>query len=103
MKLLTPSVPPAGPPESGPAETADAEPESRGGTAPESAAPAPKKRRRKRAAQAAETAKCGLYLTDDVQERLRQTALQRKTTISAVANELLARHLPEWEVKRKVS
>jgi hypothetical protein len=102
MKLLTPTMPPAEALESdGPVETADAE--SRGGTAPESAAPGPKKRRRKRTLPAADTSKIGLYLSGAIQERLRQTALQKKCSISAVAEEHLARTLPEWEVKRKVS
>ena len=104
MKLLTPSVPPEellG--SDGPAETADAE--SRGEDTPEPTATKRPKNKKKGGKQSVEgeTKKCGLYLTLDVLERLHQTALQRRKTISLVANELLAANLPKWEVKRKVS
>jgi hypothetical protein len=35
-----------------------------------------------------------------VHDRAWQLARQRKTTVSAVVNELLDRSLPRWEVKR---
>jgi hypothetical protein len=42
-----------------------------------------------------------LRLTEDVHDRLWLLARQRKQTISAVANDLLDRDLPRWELKRQ--
>jgi hypothetical protein len=43
-----------------------------------------------------------VHLSDDVHDRLWMLARQRKTTVSAVANDLLDKALPRWEVKRAV-
>jgi hypothetical protein len=40
-------------------------------------------------------------LSDDVLGRLWLLARQRKQTVSAVANELLDKTLPRWELKRQ--
>ena len=42
-----------------------------------------------------------LHLTDDVHDRLFLLARHRRQTVSAVANDLLDRALPRWELKRQ--
>jgi predicted transcriptional regulator len=42
-----------------------------------------------------------IRLSDDVHDRLWLLARQRKQTVSAVADDLLNKALPRWEVKRQ--
>ena len=58
------------------------------------------KTRRKRPAPTGKTKARNLALTDDIHDRLWLLARQRKQSVSAVANELLDRALPRWDVKR---
>jgi hypothetical protein len=77
----------------------DAEAEGRGDQ-PGDPAASPARARRRRPAPAAKTKARNLRLSDDVHDRLFLLARQRKTTVSAVANELLDKALPRWEMKR---
>jgi hypothetical protein len=64
---------------------------------------APKARKKKAtAATGADTSDDGakLYLTPDVRFRLRMLAYQRGKKISAVANEVLDKALPRWNLER---
>jgi hypothetical protein len=44
-----------------------------------------------------------LYLSDDVDMRLRLTALARGCSLSDVAEEILGKNLPRWDLKRVAS
>jgi hypothetical protein len=44
-----------------------------------------------------------LYLSDDVDMRLRLTALSRGCSLSDVAEEILSKNLPKWDLKRVAS
>jgi hypothetical protein len=106
--LLRPSVPPAGPVDAEPpAEAGDgarAEEQGRGEAAPEARAhpvAPPRGPRRRRPAPTGETKARNLHLTDDIHDRLWMLARQRKTTVSAVAGELLDKALPRWKVARE--
>lgn len=57
--------------------------------------------RRRRQAPAGKTKARNLHLSDDVHDRLWFLARQRKTTVSAVANDLLDKALPRFELKRQ--
>jgi hypothetical protein len=61
----------------------------------------PPRGRRRRAVPASKTRARNIRLSDDVHDRLWFLARQRKATVSAVANELLDRALPRWELKRQ--
>jgi hypothetical protein len=82
------------------------EPREQGGDAPSDDAPAEVKARgrKKKATSAtgADTSDDGakLYLTPDVRFRLRMLAYQRGKKISAVANEVLDKALPRWNLER---
>lgn len=76
----------------------DAAAESRG-DAPDDSKPAPAKKGRKRAIPAGKTVPRKFVLTEEADERLWQTARKRKTTVSAIVNQLLLRHLPKCEVR----
>ena len=54
-----------------------------------------------RAVPASKTRTRNIRLSDDVHDRLWFLARQRKATASAVANDLLDRALPRWELKRQ--
>jgi len=83
--------------ETGPAEDVDAQ--GRGDAAAESRAVKP---RRKRAPVSSGPAKGRkLHLPDDIHDRLWLLARQRRTTVSAVAAELLDKVLPRWRVERE--
>src|SRR5437763_16609927 len=65
------------------------------------AAKAPKGRKRKATAAAAEKVEdMKLYLTEDVRFRLRMLAFKRGAKISTVANEVLDKALPRWTLER---
>jgi hypothetical protein len=57
-------------------------------------------RPRRKSAPAAKARARNIRLSDDVHDRLWQLARQRRQSISAVADELLNRALPRFEVKR---
>lgn len=82
-------------------ETAAAEDaeQGRGDGVPEARATKP---RRKRTAASSGPAKGRkLHLPDDIHDRLWLLARQRRTTVSAVAVELLDKVLPRWRVDRE--
>ena len=65
------------------------------------AARSPKRVRGKTAAAGAEKVEgLKLYLSEDVRFRLRMLAFQRGKKISTVANEVLDRNLPRWNLER---
>lgn len=88
-----------------PAEPTDDAPESadtdqgRGGTPAEKPT---RTRRRTRAdrATAEKLNKRGLHLADSVWERLQLEAIRKKTTVSAVAGDVLDRNLPRLSITR---
>jgi hypothetical protein len=97
MNLLRPTAPPELA-DDGKQDETPGEPESRGETAEEPKATA--KPRRKRSAPLGKTSPRNIHLTDDVYDRLWMLSRQRKTTVSAVANDVLDKNIPRWEVKR---
>jgi hypothetical protein len=87
-----------------PAPPDEIEAEGRGEGAVEApdAQPAPAKASRSRRPKPAGKTKArNLHLTDDIHDRLWLLARQRRTTVSAVANDLLDKALPRWELKRQ--
>jgi hypothetical protein len=83
------------------------EPEGQGGSPQVDEAPAEAKgskarKKKATAATGADTSDDGakLYLTPDVRFRLRMLAYQRGKKISAVANEVLDKALPRWNLER---
>jgi hypothetical protein len=88
------------------AEAVEPEPAEQGTQAPpdDSPAEAKSKSRKKKstAATGADISDDGakLYLTPDVRFRLRMLAYQRGKKISAVANEVLDKALPKWNLER---
>lgn len=78
----------------------EVETEGRGDASGESAS-APKRTRRGRAVPATKTKARNIRLSDDVHDRLWLLARQRKQTVSAVADDLLNKTLPRWELKRQ--
>jgi hypothetical protein len=107
--LIRPSGP-TPPPEAGPGPPAEAEEadapadpgRGQGGAEARAAAVAPKPRRRRTAAAVAaeKTGKRGVYLTDGVWERLQLEAIRKKTTVSSICEETLARNLPRLRIER---
>jgi hypothetical protein len=77
----------------------DIEGEGRGDSV--EAGSSPKRTRRPKAAASGKTKARNLRLNDDVHDRLWLLARQRKQTVSAVANDLLDKALPRWELKRQ--
>ena len=57
------------------------------------------RRRRASTTTAAEQEGRGLYLTDGVWERLQLEAIRKKTTISAICEDTLARNLPRLRIE----
>jgi hypothetical protein len=99
--LLRPTTPPdaedsALSAESEASEPTPAEGQGRGGDA----RPA-KARRTRRPAVSTETKGRKLHLPDDIHDRLWMLAHQRRTTVSAIAAEILDRNLPRWRVERE--
>jgi hypothetical protein len=88
------------PAEVAPEGSGAAEAEGQGrGAEPRSAAPRARRRRADRPAE--KTNKRGLYLTDAVWDRLQLEAIRRRTTVSAVAGEVLERNLPRLTITRE--
>jgi hypothetical protein len=88
-------------------EAVEPEPAEQGGQAQPDDSPAEAKASKARkkkatAATGADTSDDGakLYLTPDVRFRLRMLAYQRGKKISAVANEVLDKALPKWNLER---
>jgi hypothetical protein len=102
LELLRPTAPPAEPLDgpSAPDELEAGDPEGRGDQAPE-ARPTATRTRRRRPAPTGKAKARNLHLTDDVHDRLWLLARQRKTTVSAVANDLLDKALPRWRMERE--
>jgi hypothetical protein len=46
-------------------------------------------------------AKRGVYLTDGVWDRLQYEVIRRRTTVSAIAGDVLDRNLPRFKVERE--
>jgi hypothetical protein len=67
----------------------------------EGAGSRPARQRRRRPPAEGENRGRKLQLPDSVHDRLQLVAMQRRTTISAVATELLDRHLPRFRVERE--
>lgn len=97
MELLR-STAPVEPADAGQAE--EAETEGRGDAVSLAEAPGRAKGRRKATAPAKTKAR-NIRLSDDVHDRLWLLARQRRQTVSAVADDLLNKTLPRWEVKRQ--
>ena len=76
-----------------------AEEQGRGEAAAAAEARAPKARR-KRTPTGGETKGRKLNLPDGVYDRLQLTAIQRRSTVSAVAAEILDRNLPRLRIER---
>jgi hypothetical protein len=79
----------------------EAEAEGRGDQHADAQAAPARTRARRRAAPAGKTKARNIRLSDDVHNRLWLLARQRKQRLSAVANELLDKTLPRWELKRQ--
>lgn len=100
MELLRPTTPQPRPEpidDVAPVEDTD---ESRGDTSDSNASPK-RTRRTKASASSGKTRARNLRLNDDVHDRLWLLARQRRQTVSAVANDLLDKALPRWELKRQ--
>lgn len=89
---------PAGPADAPDAPPDDAGPDPAGGPA-EARAAAPRARRTRRAAPAGKTKPRSLHLPDDIHDRLWLLARKRKTTVSAVAADILDRNLPRLRIE----
>jgi hypothetical protein len=92
--------PTAASPDAPPADDPPAEVEGQGGEPGVVEMPARPRHRARKAAAAAKTRARNIRLSDDVHDRLWQLARQRRQTVSAVADELLNKALPRYEVKR---
>jgi hypothetical protein len=99
MELLRPTAP-AEAPDDRPAPPDNVEAEGHDDQAGEAQSP-PSRIRKKRLAPTGKTKARNLRLTEDVHDRLWLLARQRKQSVSAVANDLLDRALPRWELKRQ--
>jgi hypothetical protein len=83
-----------------PADDPADEPEGRGDELAPADAPA-KPRARKKSTPSGKTRARNIRLSDDVHDRLWQLARSRRQTLSAVADDLLNKALPRWEIKRQ--
>src|SRR4051794_37582105 len=100
MELLRPTAPPAEPPDDPNPIAPQDDAEGRGDQAPESRQPS-KRPPSGRPASTGKTKARNLHLSDDVHDRLWLLARQRRTTVSAVANDLLDKALPRWKMERE--
>jgi hypothetical protein len=101
MELLRSTAPPAEPePADDAAPVDEEETEGRGGAADAPVA-SPRPRARRKATNPSKTKARNIRLSDDVHDRLWLLARQRRQTVSAVADELLNKALPRWELKRQ--
>jgi hypothetical protein len=98
MELLRPTAPAEAPDADGPVDEDVAEGRGDASGDPQ---PGPKRVRRAKATPAGKTRARNLHLSDDVHDRLWLLARQRKQTVSAVADDLLNKALPRWEIKRQ--
>jgi hypothetical protein len=96
--LIRPTSTTPKPPE--PDDRAEAEGDPIDGEEGRGAAPEPRTRRRRGQAPAGKTRGRKLILPDVVFDRLQLTAIQRRTTASAVAAEILDRNLPRLRIER---
>lgn len=98
--LIRPTPPePAEAPE--PAEDAGDADAGQGGATQADPGPAAGRGRRRRADRPREKAgKRGLYLTAGVWQRLQLEAIRKGTTVSAIAEDVLARNLPRLRIER---
>lgn len=99
---MRPTPPPESvePVEPAPEGDGAAEPEGQGrASEPRSATPRARRRRVDRPSE--KTNKRGLYLTDTVWDRLQLEAIRKRTTVSAVAGEVLERNLPRLRIERE--
>lgn len=64
------------------------------------ARPAPRARARRPKATSEKTSKRGLYLTDATWERLQLESIRKKTSVSAIAGDILERNLPRLRIAR---
>jgi macrodomain Ter protein organizer (MatP/YcbG family) len=62
---------------------------------------AAKPRRRRPSAPVEKTSKRGVYLSDAVWERLQLEAIRKKTTVSAICNDVLDRNLLRLRIERE--
>jgi hypothetical protein len=93
--LLRPTTPPE------PAELTE-EPTAEEGRGDAAAESRPARARRKRPPVNGEkTRGRKLHLPDEIHDRLWLLARQKRTTVSAVATELLDKNLPRWRVERE--
>jgi hypothetical protein len=102
--LLRPTTPPepAFSPEAPEVEPAEeGRGDQRAADAVAAAASSAPKARRKRPAVSTKTTGRKLHLPDDIHDRLWLLARQRRTTVSAVAADLLDRNLPRFKVERE--
>jgi hypothetical protein len=83
-----------------PADDQPAEAEGQGDEPGVVEVPSRPKARGKKPAASAKTRARNIRLSDDVHDRLWQLAHARRQTVSAVADELLNKALPRYEVKR---
>jgi hypothetical protein len=96
--LLRPTTPPP-PPEA----DDEPDPDDEAGAAEDQGrgdAPKPRARRRRRPPVTGEAKGRKIHLPDEIHDRLRLLAFQRRTTISAVATDILDKNLPRLRVER---
>jgi hypothetical protein len=100
--LIRPTTPPPpAEPEPTPVDPEDvAEPAEGQGRGEPRAIATPKSRRRRPSGPTEKTNKRGLYLTDTVWDRLQLEAIRKRTTVSAVAGDVLERNLPRLRIER---
>ncbi len=75
--------------------------QGRGAEPRATAAARPRRRKDAKAAASEKTNRRGLYLTDSVWDRLQYEAIRRRTTVSAIAGDVLERNLPRFRVERE--
>ena len=99
---LTPPSEEPSPEASAELEENDAPAEQGRGAEPRAATAATRPRRRRPPATSAaeKTGKRGLYLSDGVWERLQLEAIRKKTTISAICEDVLSRNLARLRIER---
>lgn len=89
-------------PDPEPIESAGQGADGQGDDTPSEPRPSRSRKRKATSATGADTSDDGakLYLTPDVRFRLRMLAYQRGKKISTVANEVLDKALPKWNLER---
>jgi hypothetical protein len=79
----------------------DIEMEGRGDAGADPQSVPARTRKRTRSAPAGKMKSRNIRLSDDVHDRLWMLSRQRKQSLSAIADDLLNKALPRWEVKRQ--